>query len=171
MKCKRVVSLFLTLIMVIGIFVIPVNAEDRIKVLLDGQELIFDVPPQLIDNRTMVPMRKIFESLGRSNLSHSIMGHGKQTGETMRSLTSKVASARKRGSAPYSAAGFRRKIGWRAHLIDRGTGPRYTKTGAYRGFIIPTYFYEKARIEGEKPAMDVIIDGVQRAVARLSNRG
>lgn len=114
---------------------------------------------------------KIFESLGRSNLSHSIMGHGKQTGETMRSLTSKVTSARKRGSAPYSAAGFRRKIGWRAHLIDRGTGPRYTKTGAYRGFIIPTYFYEKARIEGEKPAMDVIIDGVQRAVARLSNRG
>lgn len=66
MKCKKIASLFLALIMVIGIFVIPVNAEDRIKVLLDGQELIFDVPPQLIDNRTMVPMRKIFESMGAS---------------------------------------------------------------------------------------------------------
>lgn len=66
MKCKKIVSLFLALIMVIGIFVIPVNAEDAVKVLLDGQELIFDVPPQLIDNRTMVPMRKIFEAMGAS---------------------------------------------------------------------------------------------------------
>ena len=66
MKCKKIASLFLALIMAIGIFFIPVNAEDGIKVLLDGQELIFDVPPQLIDNRTMVPMRKIFESMGAS---------------------------------------------------------------------------------------------------------
>lgn len=63
MKCKRVVSLFLTLIMVIGMFSIPVNAEGEIKVLLDGQKLDFDVPPQLINNRTMVPMRKIFEAM------------------------------------------------------------------------------------------------------------
>ncbi len=66
MKCKRVVSLFLTLVMVIGMFSIPVNAESEIKVLLDGQKLDFDVPPQLIDNRTMVPMRKIFEFMGAS---------------------------------------------------------------------------------------------------------
>lgn len=64
MKCKRVVSLFLTLIMVIGMFAIPVNADSGIKVLLDGQELAFDVPPQLINSRTMVPMRKIFEAMG-----------------------------------------------------------------------------------------------------------
>jgi len=35
-----------------------------IKVLLDGDELEFDVPPQLISGRTMVPMRVIFEALG-----------------------------------------------------------------------------------------------------------
>ncbi len=64
MKCKRVVSLFLTLIMVIGMFAIPVKADNDIKVLLDGQELNFDVPPQLINSRTMVPMRKIFEAMG-----------------------------------------------------------------------------------------------------------
>ena len=64
MKCKKVVSLLLTLIVVIGMFIIPVNADNGIKVLLDGQELAFDVPPQLINNRTMVPMRKIFESMG-----------------------------------------------------------------------------------------------------------
>ena len=64
MKCKKVVSLFLTLIMVIGMFIIPVNADSGIKVLLDGKELTFDVPPQLINSRTMVPMRKIFEAMG-----------------------------------------------------------------------------------------------------------
>ena len=64
MRCKRVVSLFLTLIMVIGMFAIPVNADSGIKVLLDGKELAFDVPPQLINSRTMVPMRKVFEAMG-----------------------------------------------------------------------------------------------------------
>lgn len=64
MKFKRVVSLFLALIMVVGVFFIPVDADGEIKVLLDGRELEFDVPPQLINNRTMVPMRKIFEAMG-----------------------------------------------------------------------------------------------------------
>lgn len=41
-----------------------VFAEANIKVELDGKELEFDVPPQLISDRTMVPMRKIFEEMG-----------------------------------------------------------------------------------------------------------
>ncbi|MGN0161951.1 MAG: copper amine oxidase N-terminal domain-containing protein [Candidatus Ornithomonoglobus sp.] len=40
-----------------------VNAADDIKVLLDGNELSFDVPPQIIDERTMVPLRAIFEAM------------------------------------------------------------------------------------------------------------
>lgn len=44
---------------------IPVAAADgEIKVLLDGKKLKFDVPPQIIDGRTMVPLRTIFEELG-----------------------------------------------------------------------------------------------------------
>ena len=39
-------------------------AGDVIQVSLNGAILDFDVPPQLIDNRTMVPMRRIFEALG-----------------------------------------------------------------------------------------------------------
>ena len=38
----------------------------EIKVLLDGKPLTFDVPPQIINGSTMVPMRKIFEALGAS---------------------------------------------------------------------------------------------------------
>lgn len=35
-----------------------------IKVLLDGRELSFDVPPQIIEGRTLLPLRAIFEALG-----------------------------------------------------------------------------------------------------------
>jgi len=35
-----------------------------IQVTLDGRPISLDVPPQVIDGRTMVPMRAIFESLG-----------------------------------------------------------------------------------------------------------
>jgi len=45
-------------------FTIHAVAEDNVKVLLNGVELSFDVHPQLIDGRTMVPMRRIFEALG-----------------------------------------------------------------------------------------------------------
>ena len=64
MKCKRVAIILLALVTMVSTLSMQVFAENEIKVLLDGQELIFDVPPQLIDNRTMVPMRKIFEAMG-----------------------------------------------------------------------------------------------------------
>jgi len=38
--------------------------DSMITVMLDGNQLEFDVPPQIINNRTMVPMRLIFEALG-----------------------------------------------------------------------------------------------------------
>ncbi len=45
---------------------IPVteNSEKNIRVILDGSEIEFDVPPQIINDRTMVPLRAIFEALG-----------------------------------------------------------------------------------------------------------
>ena len=42
----------------------PTTTTSGIKVLLDGKALTFDVPPQLINNRTMVPLRAIFEAMG-----------------------------------------------------------------------------------------------------------
>jgi hypothetical protein len=43
---------------------LSVNAQEPIDVVLDGWVLEFDVPPAIIDGRTMVPMRAIFEALG-----------------------------------------------------------------------------------------------------------
>jgi len=61
---KRIVSLFLAFILSFTSLNVVCYAENDIKVLLNGEELSFDVPPQSIDGRTMVPMRKIFESMG-----------------------------------------------------------------------------------------------------------
>ncbi|MGM9936828.1 MAG: stalk domain-containing protein [Candidatus Ornithomonoglobus sp.] len=41
-----------------------VQAADDISVTIDGKALSFDVEPQIIEDRTMVPMRAIFEALG-----------------------------------------------------------------------------------------------------------
>ncbi len=40
------------------------SAEDGIKVILNGSALTFDVPPVIMNERTMVPFRKLFEELG-----------------------------------------------------------------------------------------------------------
>ncbi len=38
--------------------------EDDIKVVLDGSAMSFEVPPQIINDRTLVPLRAIFEAIG-----------------------------------------------------------------------------------------------------------
>ena len=45
---------------------VAVSANDSIGVFIDSAKLEFDVEPVIIDGRTMVPMRKIFEGLGAS---------------------------------------------------------------------------------------------------------
>lgn len=60
---KKIISCLVAVCMVTMSFV-TVHCEDNIKVILDGKTLEFDVPPQIIDERTLVPMRVIFEALG-----------------------------------------------------------------------------------------------------------
>lgn len=61
---KKIVSGICVIAMLMTMAVLPAQADDNIKVLLNGQEIAFDVPPQIINGRTMVPMRAIFEALG-----------------------------------------------------------------------------------------------------------
>ena len=55
----------LVMIVLVGPVITNANTED-IRVFLDGEILAFDVPPQIINGRTMVPFRVIFEALGAS---------------------------------------------------------------------------------------------------------
>ena len=60
---KKITSLLLTMLLLI-LAITPVMANNNITVKIDGQQIAFDVPPQLINDRTMVPLRAIFEALG-----------------------------------------------------------------------------------------------------------
>lgn len=62
---KKVLCLLLAMLLSLSA-VTTVMASGNIKVILDGKEIKFDVPPQIIKNRTMVPLRAIFEALGAS---------------------------------------------------------------------------------------------------------
>ena len=59
---KKMVAFLLTLVICVG--VIPVFANGEISVYQDNEKIQFDVAPLLVNGRTMVPMRAIFEKLG-----------------------------------------------------------------------------------------------------------
>ncbi len=59
---KRIISVLLVAIFVM--LPISVSAESEITVLLDGEAIEFDQPPVIISDRTMVPVRAIYEALG-----------------------------------------------------------------------------------------------------------
>lgn len=60
---KKVLSFVLAVLMMFS-FAPFTLAADEIHVYVEGQKVIFDVPPQTINNRTMVPIRAIFEAMG-----------------------------------------------------------------------------------------------------------
>lgn len=63
---KRLGFILIIAIMLFSALTVTASANNNVDVMLDGNMLEFDVQPQIINGRTMVPMRKIFESLGAS---------------------------------------------------------------------------------------------------------
>ena len=62
---KKIISFLLSITIIMSILgIVTVSASDEISVYLDGELLTFDTAPQIIDGRTMVPMRGIFETFG-----------------------------------------------------------------------------------------------------------
>ena len=61
---KKLISLLIAVLMLAGMMSLPVIAAKEVSVYLFGEKLSFDVPPQIINGRTLVPMRAIFEELG-----------------------------------------------------------------------------------------------------------
>ena len=60
---KRAISLFLVVVFMLCM-AISVTAQDEIRVVLNGKVIEFDQPPVIISDRTMVPVRAIYEALG-----------------------------------------------------------------------------------------------------------
>ena len=62
---KKVLSVLMITIMLFSIMMFPVSADTaEISVYLDAAKIEFDVKPQIINGRTMVPIRAIFEKMG-----------------------------------------------------------------------------------------------------------
>ncbi len=58
-------KVFLLLILVVFLCpAVSAVADEQVTVIMDGETIEFDVPAQIINGRTMVPVRKIFEKLG-----------------------------------------------------------------------------------------------------------
>lgn len=62
---KRILAIAFSLTLVIGVCgFCTVAQKEPVTVEIDGMQVDFDVEPQIVDGRTLVPMRKIFEELG-----------------------------------------------------------------------------------------------------------
>ena len=62
---KRVLLTAFVCVLTVVMLALNIGAANNdIKVMLDGERVKFDVAPQIINNRTMVPIRAIFEELG-----------------------------------------------------------------------------------------------------------
>lgn len=60
---KKIISLILCTAAIL--LSIPVNADGDVKIVVDGNEILFpDQGPVIIDGRTMVPIRSVMEALG-----------------------------------------------------------------------------------------------------------
>ena len=61
---KKLASLLFAIVMLILNCSPICYADDEITVYINGEKINFDVPPVIVDDRTLVPMRALFEALG-----------------------------------------------------------------------------------------------------------
>lgn len=61
---KKIISLLLVICLFLSSTILVLSNENEIRVYVEGQKVLFDVPPQTINDRTMVPIRAIFEVMG-----------------------------------------------------------------------------------------------------------
>lgn len=61
---KKIISLLLVVVGLVLSSTLAFANENEISVYVEGQKVSFDVPPQTINDRTMVPIRAIFEVMG-----------------------------------------------------------------------------------------------------------
>lgn len=61
---KKFISLLLVVGLALSSTTLTFANENEISVYVEGQKVSFDVPPQTINDRTMVPIRAIFEVMG-----------------------------------------------------------------------------------------------------------
>lgn len=66
MKKTKMIRLFIVLVIMVALFsgITFAAGEEPVKVTIDGKQIQFAVPPTIINGKTLVPFRTIFEALG-----------------------------------------------------------------------------------------------------------
>ena len=59
---KKILALVISVIMIMSC--VTAVAQSNISIVIDGEAKVFDVMPEMVNDRTLVPMRGIFETLG-----------------------------------------------------------------------------------------------------------
>lgn len=109
----------------------------------------------------------VFKTKGRSNLRNWMGQHGHPNGVRGNLLESFKNRVKK--SRPGVLAGFEWPKGNHAHLVDRGTGLRQTKTHD-TGIMPASHFWEDAKISEESKAMQRLYAGIEKAIQRINER-
>ena len=59
---KKMLCFVLAFMMIFSSFCINVFAEEEIKIVINGQKLSMDQNPIIVEGRTLVPLRAIFDT-------------------------------------------------------------------------------------------------------------
>ena len=83
---KKFICLVLSVFIVLSCICVSTMAAEDISVVINGKEQNYDVMPVIVDGRTLVPMRAIFESLGAKVgwIEHSKTVTGTRNGKTVK---------------------------------------------------------------------------------------
>lgn len=119
---------------------------------------------------------KVIVAQGQSNLRMSLsrdpVNVRKRTGQLEKSFTTKT---RKKKMSGY--AGFARPGGNAAHLVDRGTVKRWTKSGHYTGSVSKgspqtgSRFWTKAVEQKGQEALETLCNSIEKTVDRIISQG
>lgn len=139
---------------------ISVIDKENIQYLIQNLE---DFEKDKVIRRGLLSAINVFRIKGRSNLRTRLLRHGKQTNRLMNSFTNRV-KRNKLGAL----AGFDRPGGNHAHLVDKGSKRRYTKSGEYRGAMPANSFWTDAKTTEENKAMQRMQESIQKAIQRIN---
>lgn len=146
----------------IGDFSFTVDQDDYIRLMKTMSDLS-KLEREAVINKGLKEGLTIIKNQGKQNIASS--GLKIRTGNLAGSFT---VSTKKKDLRGYT--GFKRPKGNVAHILDRGTKMRYTKSGASRGMIKGNYFWTKAVEEKSAKAQEELMDSVKKSIQLIINR-
>lgn len=106
---------------------------------------------------------KMLMEKGRDNLISTLIGNSDYLVD---SFTYKL----RKGKFAGVLVGFKRPGGNTAHLVDRGTKERHTRTGANRGKIKGSRFWTDTKDQYADKAINDMMEAVDRAIKKINSR-